>query len=83
MRYIYNAKPPRDIIFLGLKNAYKFTTLNPMGKIHIVQNDVIGCIAALKPFVGLWLSGLGRVCRERKRTVGRAMPTKRKGAVSK
>lgn len=49
-----------------------------MGKIHIVQNDVIGCIAALKPFVGLWLPGLGRVCRERKRTVGRAMPTKRK-----
>jgi hypothetical protein len=49
-----------------------------MGKIHIVQNDVIDCIAALKPFVGLWLSGLGRVCRERKRTVGRAMPTKRK-----
>lgn len=44
-----------------------------MGKIHIVQNDVIDCIAALKPFVGLWLSGLGRVCRERKRTVGRAM----------
>lgn len=49
-----------------------------MGKIHIVQNDVIGCIAALKPFVGLWLSGLGRVCREWKRTVGRAMPIKRK-----
>lgn len=49
-----------------------------MGKIHIVQNDVINCNAALNPFVDLRLSGPGRVCRERKRTVGRAMPTKRK-----